>query len=239
MENLTNQEAIPAMTAVERTVNVFNAPEKAFIDINRYPTWLFPLMLILVSSLAFMYVTHDLQASFQKKIIMDSERFTEEQKDQILEGMDNPSFLREYVVPMVGVSVTVFAIPAILAGIFMLFGNFVFGGAATYKNIFSVTAWAGLIGIVEMIVKVPLMLAKETMEVYTSLAVLMDASLSKTWLFQLLNIVDIFTIWKIIVFGLAFSVVFKLSKNKSYATLSVLYVVFAVISIILTRLISF
>lgn len=239
MENDTLQETQPAMTPVERTINVFSAPEKAFTDINRHPSWLFPLLLILFSSLGFMYATHDLQNAYQKKLIMDSERFSEEQKDKFLESMENPTPLREYVIPALGVTVTVFVIPAILAAVFMLFGNFVYGGTANYKNIFSVTAWAGLIGIVEMLVKAPLMLAKNSMEVYTSLAVFLDTGLSKTWLFQLLNIVDVFIIWKIIVYSIGFSVVFKLSKNKSYATLSVLYVVFAIITISLTRLLSF
>jgi len=239
METIENTNPQKQMTAIERTINVFYAPEKAFENINLKPTWLFPVLLILFSSLGFMYATHDLQTSYQKKIIMDSERFSEDQKDKILEGMENPSALREYIIPAVGVTVTAFAIPAILAGIFMLFGNFVYGGTATYKNIFSVTAWAGLIGIVEMIVKAPLMIARNSMEVYTSLAVLMDEALSKTWGFQLLNLIDVFVIWKIIIYSIAFSIVFKLSKNKSYATLSVLYVVFAIITISLTRILSF
>ena len=210
-------------------VKVFSEPKQAFEVIKNTSTWVFPIILSLVFSIIFMYSTIDIQKELQKTTIMQNERIPEEYKDKALEDMEKPSFFRDSIMPAISGTIITFVFPLFIALVLFVFGNFIFGGKSTYKINFAAACWAGMIGLVEMIIKLPLILHKESMEIYTSLALLMDASQSKTFLFMLLNMVDLFSIWKIIVYATAFMVIYNFSKQKSYATIIALFVVASLI----------
>ncbi len=237
-QNNENKAPEPLSPAVLAT-KVLTEPTTAFENIKAYPNWIFPVLLSLIVSLSFVYYTQDISIEMQKKNILESDRFTEEQKDAALERLEDPGVFMTLIMPSIGVVVSVFLVPAFLAAVFMLFGNFAFGGNADFKTLFSVSAWAGMVGVVEALIKLPLIVIKHSYDVYTSLALLMDPADSKTMLFKLANAVDIFSIWKIIVFSIAFGVVYKFSKGKSYGTMISLYVVFTFIIIGLGQLFNF
>jgi hypothetical protein len=130
----------------------------------------------------------------------------------------------------------VFAGYAIVALAFMVVGNFILGGEATFKQNYALFAWGSTIGIVESIVKIPMMLIKNSVEVYTSLAILMDSSESKTVMFKILNAFDIFAIWKVIVISIGFSILYKFSRGKSYSAIGGLYAIYILIAIGLSQL---
>ncbi len=215
---------------------VLTDPNSAFEQIARSPSWLFPIVLSLIVSFSFMFYTQDIQIEYQKKAILESDRIPDEQKDTALENLEQPSFFMHTVMPSVGIVISVFAVPAFLATVFMFFGNFVFGGSASFSTLFAVSAWGGLVGVVEALIKLPLVVINHSLEIYTSLALLFDPADSKTLLFQLANAVDIFALWKIFVFGAAFGAVYKLSAAKSYGTVTALYVIYSLVAIGMSRL---
>ena len=65
------------------------------------------------------------------------------------------------------------------------------GGSAKFGQLVNVSAWAYMIGILENIVKIPLMLSKWSLEVYTGLGVL-DIGEKGTFINSFLNGIDIF-----------------------------------------------
>jgi len=217
-------------------VNVFADPQVAFEDIKKKPNWIVPIILILIVSYIFNVLTLDIQFKTEKEYILDSSLMTEDQKDEYLEQMETPSFYKTTISPIVTSVLTTFLIPLIIATVFLIFGNFIFGGSASFLLNFCAVAWAGLIGLLEGIIKLPIILNKGTLEVYTSLALFMDSSLSKTFFSQFLNIFDVFTVWKVIVYSIAFMVVYKFSKTRSYATMITLTLVISFIGIGLAQL---
>jgi len=226
-----NENPTEEMNQITLLTKVFTDPQAAFEDIKNRPNWILPIILMLVFGFIFMYSTRDIQLDMQREYILESERIPEASKDAALDSIDNPTMFTETIMPIIGVVVSTFLIPLLIAGVFLLFGNFVYGGTSTFGVNFAAVAWAGMIGVVETIVKLPLMLNKATLEIYTSLALLMDLSESKTFMFQLLNIVDVFAIWKIFVYSTAFMVIYKISAGKSYTTIIVLYLIMALIGI--------
>lgn len=231
MSEQTNEQSVEKMSPVSLLTKVFTDPPIAFENIKIHPNWIFPIIITLIFGFVFSYSTQSIQVEMSRKMILESERIPEAAKDAALESIENPSAFTQTYMPAITTVLMTFIIPLLIAVIFLMFGNFVFGGSATYKVLFSAVAWAGMIGLVEGIIKLPLMLSKETFEVYTSLALVMDLSESKTFLFQLLNIVDIFALWKIFVYSTAFMVVYKFSVAKSYATIITLYLIMAFIGI--------
>lgn len=219
-------------------VKIYTDPVEAFKAIKNSPSWIFPIILTLLFSFVFMYSTTDIQKEIQRKSILESERIPENVKDQALENLDKPSFFREKIMPSITSVVITFIVPLMIALVFFVFGNFIFGGKSTFKLNFAAVCWAGMIGLLEMIIKLPLILYKGTMEVYTSLALFMDVSQSKTFVFSMLNMFDVFSIWKIVVYASAFMVIYNFSKQKSYATILSLFIVMSLIGFGFSQLFS-
>ncbi len=221
------------LSAIQRAVKIYTDPENAYESIRKNPTWLFPVIVTILLAIITIFSTTDLQIQAQRDAILKSEMIPEEQKDKILENMEeNQGDLVKTKILPAGMSIIgTFIYFAIAAGIFMIIGNFIMGGKTTFKQNFALFAWGSLIGVAETIVKVPLMLSKGSYKVYTSLALLMDESQSKTILFQILDAIDLFAIWKVIVYAIGFSVVYQFARKKGYMAVVPLYIIIIAISI--------
>jgi hypothetical protein len=230
------QEAkLPFLTKV---ILIFTNPSKVFANLKIYPDWLLPMVLILVFTIGSSFVLKDLGIAAAKQKILDSDQFPEEQKEQIIERMEQGGSL-QLVMGVVGPIIFIFAAFAIAAGVFYLTGNFIFGGTTTFKTMFSVYTWGYVVSILEALIKVPLALAKNSVNVYTSLAVFFDPAESDTTLFKLANAVDIFSLWRLFLWGLGISIIYKFSQGKAYGIVIFWYVVWTLISIGLSSVIPF
>ena len=131
---------------------------------------------------------------------------------------------------------------SILSGIFLFTGNTILGGKGSFKNVFSVFAWSGLIGLVGGLVQTLLVISKGTRHgVTTSLAILLDTpemGAQSSLLYKLLTKTDIFMIWALIVWAIGFSAVFKMSQNKSTIMVFSLWGLWIVISIALSNVLG-
>jgi len=238
MTELTEQtvEEQPKMSGINKIINIFTDPGSVFRDLRRYPTWLLPFSLVMLMSIVFTISTEDLILKYQKEAIYNSTLIPEEQKDQIIEKYENKTPKRRHIESVIAGVVNVSVLFVVAAGIFWIVGNFVLGGAASFKQLFCMYSWAGMITVLELIIKLPLSLAKGSLNVYTSLAVLMDPEQSKTILFQILNAFDIFTIWKIVLWGMGFGVIYNFSKGKSYAAVISLYILYLIGAIVFAQI---
>lgn len=232
----TIEKPIVKMKSLQKTLNVFLSPAGVFENIRMYPDWIFPLLVMIVISIVIAFSTHDLQYKLQTEAILNNELIPEETKDKVLEDLENKSPMRRNIETILGSTIAIGAAYVISAAALLVFGNFILGGVATFKQVFSMFSWGSMIGIVESLVKLPLMLSKGSLMVYTSLALLMDDAESKSIMFQILNLFDVFSIWKIIVLSIGFSVIYRFSKGKSYAAVITLYVIYGVIALGLSQL---
>ncbi len=231
-----NYDSVIKLTTWTKITKIFTEPAAVFENLRVYPDWIIPVLLTLLVGFSTVYLTVDIQKKTQQEFILNSEQIPEEQKDEILEGLEDQSFVRTVVVPAAGLVFWVFASYAVAALAFMAFGNFIYGGKATFVQNFALYSWAGLIGVLEGLIKLPLFLSKGSFSVYTSLAILLDPGESKTLMFKIFNAVDIFSIWKIIVWSIGFSVIYKFSKGKSYTAIIILFLIYTVISISISQM---
>jgi hypothetical protein len=216
---------------------IFTSPSRVFKYLSQYPTWLAPTLLMLLVALVSGYFVRDLGMQAQKERIMRSEKITEEQKELFLDRMEEQAGSPMQIVMMVvGVIVYIFASYVIVAGLFLFTGNVILGGSASFKQMLSVYAWGSLVGIPEAIIKVPLSLAKNSIHVYTSLAILFDTSQANTTLFKIANAVDIFAIWRVALWAIGFGIMYKFSQGKSYGVVIGWYVIWVVVSIAFSSL---
>jgi hypothetical protein len=215
---------------------IFTNPSKVFQNLKVYPDWILPILVILVLSIASAFLLKDLGMQTAKQRIMDSEQIPEEQKDAIIERMDQGGPMQS-VWAVGGTIIFIFISFSVAAGVFYLTGNFVFGGSTTYKTVFSVYTWGFMVSILETVIKIPLIMVKKSLNVYTSLAVLFDPAESNTTLFKLANAVDIFSLWRIFLWGLGISIIYKFSQAKSYGIVIFWFLVWTLLSIGLSSII--
>jgi hypothetical protein len=216
---------------------IFTNPTKVFENLARYPSWIGPTVVILVISLVSGFLMRDLGVQAQKEKIIQSERIPEERKEMILERMGQGADSPLQMIMMFGsIAIFVFASIAIVAGLFLFSGNTLLGGSATYKSMLAVYAWGFLVSVPEAIIKIPLALAKNSIHVYTSLAIFFDTSESETTLFKIANAVDIFAIWRIVLWAIGFSIVYRFTRGKSYVVIASWYIIWIAISIVFSNL---
>ena len=182
-------------------------------------------------TIIFTVATKNQMLEYRKQMIYDSQRIPEELKDKSIEQIENMSPGAYYTQTIIGSTFGILIVYGLGAAFFLFVGNFVLGGKASYKQMFALFTWANMVSIVELLVKMVLILQKNSAEVYTSLALFMDPSKSKTFLFQLLNAVDIFAIWKVILWSIGFGIIYRFSAKKSYITVITMYVLYVLISI--------
>lgn len=236
-EQMENQEqAIEKMSVISKISKIITDPQTVFENIRLRPDWLFPVMIALLVTIAFSFLISDIMLEFQKEAIYENTLIPEEYKDIAIEQMENKTPMRRNIETLAGSLLQIFIVYLVGAGVFLLVGNFFMGGQAKFKQVFSMFSWVGLIGVLEMLLKLPLILTKGSMHVYTSLAVLMDVADNKTVLFQLLNAFDVFTIWKVILWSMGMSIIYQFSRAKGYTAVISLYVIYLAVSIGLSQL---
>lgn len=214
------------MSILNKMINVFTSPSKAFTSLDSYKDWLIPILVIIIVAIGRQFIMQDLEIDAVKERITRNEQIPEEQKAAILEKIDqdsNDTFAN--IKSIGGIVIMTFLFAALVAGLYFFTGNIIFGGSSSYANMLSVYALGSLIFIPEHIVKTALALSKGSTTVYTSLAILFDPAESSTLLFTLANAIDIFSIWKLAVWAIGFGIVYKFNQTKSWIAVGFWYLV--------------
>ncbi len=221
---------------LNKSINLYIRPSQVLSTLKDCPSWWFPFTIIVIVTIISTLSTTDLQIEAQRNFINRSEIIPEGKKVDMLDALDNQGVLNKHIAPAIGGILSVGISYLIIAAAFLLFGNFIYGGQASFKQMFSLVSWGGLINLPELIIKLPIMLVKGTLHAATSPAIFLSGSESKTLLYNLLDVFDIFSIWKIIVFSIGFAVIYNFSMKKSYIAIIVLYLIYTGVSIGLGQL---
>lgn len=210
---MTNSET--SLSLIRRIWGVFVAPRATFRALSQSIGVLdlvVPILILLVLSVGSQELVGPLQLEEQQEQILQSERYTDEQKDEYLERIDRSlespwRFLR--------VGITLIVWYAILGGVLMFFGAFVLGGQATFKDALAVVLYANLVAIVGWVVKIPLMLQLGTTRVETGLALLLPGSLDGTLLYRFFHRLDFFAMWKVLLVTIGVALIYKVEEKKA------------------------
>ncbi len=208
------------MSVISNIINIFIAPSKVFEAVKDFnlKKALVPLLILAVLGVLSFWAIQDLatEVGYDTTLerIENSSRIPDDQKEEIItqmeERMEGPQ-ITGWVASALGGPVTVF----FMALIALLVGNAIMGGSAKYGQLLNVTAWAYMINILENVVKIPLMLSKWSLEVYTGLGVF-GIGEKGSFINSIFNAIDIFAIWRIVLIAIGMGIIYN-KKTRPYA----------------------
>jgi len=205
---------------MERIIGVFFEPTATFADIAKSPGFVAPLILVIICTLgvsSVMFLKVDTELMMRQQMSKNS-RFTDLPKEQQEKQIEVAAKFSKYFF---------FAVPVVLpivwlalAGILFMMANFIFGGSATFKQMFSVVAHAQLPGIILGMLGVVILFLKDPADidvqnlVASNLGPLISAETSKVG-HRLAMSIDLFSFWQMFLLGKGISASARLSFAKA------------------------
>lgn len=215
------------MSSLQRVVSVLFNPTKTFQAIRERPTWVAPLLvLLLCSGAAGWVVVQRIDPDAQRQMI----RHTLEDRGlsgrDLEQGVERGAAVYQRIQPFLPAIGLVFAVAAYLVVALIFWGMFnLVGGESTFLRAFSTNLHGLMPQALKALVTVPIVLGSGSVDpqaaqsgtfLASNLAVLApeDAAL---WLKTLLSSVDFFTLWSVVLLVIGFSVTTKVKRGTSAA----------------------
>jgi hypothetical protein len=218
------------MSAFQKIIGIFTTPRLTFEAIDQKPTWFLPFIIGVIFFLIMQILTIDIQTTDQIAM-MEARDMPQEQLDAAKSQMAGPL---KYVSLVAGPIVWLIMI-VIMAAIFYVAGNLMIGGDSSFKKVFAIVCWSGLVGVISIILMTLLMLSKGTTQgIALDLTVLLDTPAigeEKSTLYRIFSKFDIFTIWQIVLWIIGLAVTYKTTIKKAAVPIISLWVVWMIVSV--------
>lgn len=233
-----DQESVPAteVAAVKDSGlstrgiwEVILKPTAFFDKLRTQPKVLVPYLVLTVIWLVTFFLLQDLIWDMQKSSPQFQERLQGQELSPQIEQFTKMSIV-------VAGTIAMLLVPLMGAALALFFGNFVFAGRSNFKTLLSVFLYGEILFAIGSLVIVPLMLAKGSILVSLSAAVLVSDLGPESPLYVALSKIGVFYIWEIIVVGIGLGAAYQFPSNKGYllsvlsiGTLLVLHVVMSAV----------
>ena len=203
------------MGLVKRMVGVFVSPGATFEAVRARVSvadWLVPLILVMIVSGVGMYMLTPLMDEEMNAALKDA--------GEHAQAIGRVSTV---IGAAFSVAIMLFVIAAILLGLARL----VLGGETTYRHVLAVSSYSSLVNIPSAIVTIPLMIAKESMEVQVGLGLLLPDSMAESFLAYFLNTLSVFSVWQYALTAIGLGIVSGISTKKAAIGVFVLFILYA------------
>ena len=228
-------EATDSMQAgvglVGRIVRVFYAPAETFEAVQRGHTrmdWVIPILLVAIVGLGSTYMTQPLVQKMQTKAMSEmaaAQDMTPEQVAQQREMMKKVSGVTQ-TATLVMVPVMTFVMAFIFAGVLLLIGRFGLGGSISYGQMLSLQAYTMLITVPQNIVLTPIRQARESILITLGPGLLLDKDMLATYTGRVINGIDVFMIWQVVVTGIGLAILSRAGLGKTLGILFAIWVLY-------------
>ena len=225
------------MNVFARFIGIITAPRATFASVAAHPKILGMLLLTVVISAfgAALPMTTDAgkQAAIDKQV-QTMEAFGRPVDDKMYAAFQKGTAILPYTTGggmLVGMPIMF----AVFAGILFAVFNGGMGGEARYKQIYAVVVHSGVIGALQQLFAGPLNYFRGAVSSPTSIGVLLPMLDEKSFIGRLLGMIDIFTIWSVLVLAIGLGVLYR-RKTQPIAT--TLFGVYAIIIVCIAAFMS-
>ncbi|MGB5107906.1 MAG: YIP1 family protein, partial [Candidatus Zixiibacteriota bacterium] len=215
-------------------VSIFYEPSRVFRAIKEKSHWIIPFVIILLSASVTAYIVTPITMAEQMEKMRTNPDMTEEQKQQAEKGMEM------FASPVAGVAMALIFTTFIIfcyTGVTMLFANVIFGGKARFAQVFSMIIVSSMIWVISSIVKAPLILAKNSVDIRTSPAMILPGDATESALYHFLNTyMDIFFLWQTILIIIGVKIIYEFATQKAAMAVLIPTVVMALFTTTLSAI---
>ena len=217
-------EAQVSISPFGRVLGVLFSPGKTFEDIVRKPSWMLPIVLTTILSIAVSF-SIDQRINWREFMSQQIEKnpraaqMSAEQKQQQIEGGAKFSPAFTYGIGLLGPILGALVVSLVMWGAYSLLG----GASTNFGTAFSITSHAFLTGLISSPLFILILYLKPygTADLENPIAANLAAFLpdeSAKWLVALCKSFDIFTFWTLILLAIGFATVNpkKLKGSKTY-----------------------
>jgi Yip1 domain len=223
-----------------RIFGVLFSPKPTFQSIARRPTWILPLILVVVVSVGVVFtfgqrvgwrnfmIRQDQQSARTQK---QMESMTAEQRQNMIDTQTKLAPIITYPVMVLGI----FIYAVVIAAVLMLVFNLIYGTKIGFVPSLAIVShsWVpgiigGLLGILILFLKDPSTVDLEHLVASNGGAFLADDSAK--WLVTLLTAFDLFIFWNMILMAIGFSAVDpkKITFGKALGTIVAVWLIYVV-----------
>ncbi len=213
------------MNLISRIINVFLAPSKTFQAVNEKPKWAVPLIISLLLTFGAMWLLTPVIMNEGKSAMEDKMLERGMTSDQIDRAVEQAQKIQKITIAPTTL-VAGLVVTFIMAAIWLFISNTILGGAAQYTQMLGVVVYAGFIGLLGFLVKLPIMLSQQTMNVHFSLATFMSDTAKDTFLYKLLANIEVFNVWTIAVYAIGIAIVANLKVKNVWPWVLILTVLY-------------
>jgi hypothetical protein len=226
-------EAQAAISPLGRILGVFFSPGETFQDIVRKPTWVLPVVLLTLLSVAVSFSINQ-RINWREFMSQQIEKspgaanMSAEQKEQRIEGGAKFSPPFTYAIGLLGPIIATLLVALVMWGSYNLLGS----ANTNFGASFGITSHAFLTGLVSSPLFILVLYLKPygTVDLDNPVAANLGAVLpddSAKWLVALGKSIDIFSIWTLVLLAIGFAAT-NPKKLKGGKTFSVAFSVWAV-----------
>jgi len=218
------EPAQPSMSAVSRIFGVFFSPKATFEDVVRKPSWIAPIVVITLLSLAVSYSLNqrvDWREVASQRIEKSSRasQLSAEQKEQQLAISAKISPYITYCIGLTFPILGALVIALVMMGVYNLMG----GAGVNYRTSLAITSHAFVTGLLSSLIFLLVLWIKPpgTVDldnpVATNIAALLPEG-TAAWLMALCKNLDVFLFWTLVLIAIGFTAAAprKLKGGKAY-----------------------
>lgn len=220
------------MNVFQRIINVFVAPTAAFTAVREKPKWIIPFILIILISLFTAIMLQPVLSDVQQKAMIkqfEKMGMDESEMEQAMETARERAALFIYPSAVLGVAFVV----TIGALIWLFVGNTILGAPVTFHQAMGLNVYRYLIISLGGLIKLPIMLSQNSLDVHFSLASFMSSEASASFIYKFLSHIDVFNIWSIAVLCIGLSVITRMEVKKVWPLVTALFLGYFVASAVL------
>jgi len=212
----------------QRVANIFTAPSKTFEDIKRgNKSWWLPFVIVALAGyvlFAAVYFKIGMQQTVENQIQLNTKQ-AEAMAQMPAEQQETQRKWSVYITEGIFVAnpILVLIIAAVTALVLWGTINFAFGGRATFGGVFAVWFFAGLPGIIKVLLGTIVIFAGAAPESFniknfapTNLGAFLNPMDTNKALYALATSLDVITIWTLFLMGMGIAIVAGVKRSSGY-----------------------
>jgi hypothetical protein len=228
-ENQPAAEQAPGLSQFQRVSNIFTAPSKTFADIKRgNKSWWLPFLLFVVVGTG-LWAVVGMQVTWPQVVEnglrmapKQAERLDQLQPEQREAQKRISGIVQQYAI-WLPAPVWVLVMDLIAAGVLLGTINFGFGGRASFGQVLAVVWYAGLPGLIKLVIGAIGLFAGVAPESFmpgnpagTNLGYYLPAADTNKVLYALATGIDPITIWSLVLTAIGLAIVSGVKRSSGY-----------------------